>query len=186
MAIEYIVPNADNSDGSWTNSSGNAVNLYDYVDNGISGGTPNDSTYLSSSNLNDTCVLDLETIAGTTNAGTDIILRFRRFNNFTTSQTALYEGATEIWSSIQESEFDSQFEETVQTIPGASGDNIVDYSDLNIRVTNVDGGGNLQISEIELEFDTDGGGGGGSAVADFIRFENGCMSDFRGMVNIRG
>ena len=40
MAIEYIVPNADNSDGSWTNSSGNAVNLYDYVTLGSWLGNP--------------------------------------------------------------------------------------------------------------------------------------------------
>ena len=128
MAIEYIVPNNDNNDGSWTNSSGNAVNLYAYVNDGISGGTPNDTTYIESSNFNDTCVLDLETLVGTRSAGTNITLRFRRWNSFTTRETALYEGSTEIWSSIQESESDFQWEETIQTIPGASGDNIVDYS----------------------------------------------------------
>ena len=49
MAIEYIVPNDDNTDGFWTNSDSNTTDLYSYVDNGISGGTPDDTTYIESS-----------------------------------------------------------------------------------------------------------------------------------------
>ena len=186
MAIEYIVPNADNSDGSWTNSSGNAVNLYDYVDNGISGGTPDDTTYIESSSFNDTVVLDLQTIAGTRTVDSDIPIRYRSQGFGVTHKVSLYEGATKIWESLDQTGPGS-FTEATLTVPGASGNNITDYSNLNIRVENVGAEDTFRVSEIELEFDTDGGGGGGgSAVSDFIRFENGCMSDFRGMVNIRG
>ena len=186
MAIEYIVPNDDNTDGFWTNSDSNTTDLYSYVDNGISGGTPDDTTYIESSSANDTVVLDLQTIAGTRTADSDIPIRYRSQGFFITHKVSLYEGATKIWESLDQTSQGS-FTESTLTVPGASGNNITDYSNLNIRVENIDGGSpELRVSEIELEFDTDGGGGGGgSAVSDFIRFENGCMSDFRGMVDIR-
>jgi hypothetical protein len=186
MAIEYIVPNADNSDGSWTNNLGNNTNLYSYVDNGISGGTVDNNTFIQSSTTT-TVALDIETIAGTRTASSDVIFRYMHSGNFVTHTVALYEGTTEIWTSnFQSIDASAGFIENEQTIPSADVDNITDYSDLNVRVENSFGSDLMKVSEIELEFDTDGGGGGGSAVADFIRFENGCMSDFRGMVNIRG
>ena len=187
MAIEYIVPNADNSDGSWTNNVGNNTDLYSYVDNGISGGTVDNNTFIQSSTTT-TVALDIGTIAGTRTASSDVIFRYMHSGNFITHTVALYEGATQIWESFQQNiDASAGFIENEQTIPSNDIDNITDYSDLNVRVTNSFGAGLMKVSEIELEFDTDGGGGGGgSSVADFIRFENGCMSDFRGMVDIRG
>ena len=185
MAIEYIVPNADNSDGGWTNNVGNNTDLYSYVDNGISGGTVDNNTFIQSSTTT-TVALDIETIAGTRTASSDIIFRYMHSGEFVDHTVALYEGATKIWESLTQNLNATSFTENEQTIPGASGDNITDYSNLNVRVANTSFSDLMKVSEIELEFDTDGGGGGGSAVSDFIRFENGCMSDFRGIVDIRG
>jgi hypothetical protein len=151
MAIEYIVPNADNSDGGWTNNLGNNTNLYSYVDNGISGGTVDNDTFIQSS-TSTTVVLDIGTIAGTRTASSDVIFRYMHSGEFVSHTIALYEGATEIWTSLTQSLNAPSFTENEQTIPSASVDNITDYSNLNVRVANIAISDLMKVSEIELEY----------------------------------
>ena len=56
--------------------------------------------------------------------------------------------------------------------------NYASFGSETLRVAVFDGATQVDTTDFTIN--------GGSAVSDFIRFENGCMSDFRGMVNIRG
>ena len=183
---QYIVPTGDKTTGDWTSTP-----LYDKIDNGIEGGTPNDATNINWNEPgNATASVWLSGISDP-NDNTNHILRLRtRINTFGGTDTidvSLYDDSTEIYSeSVTTTGSFSQFYLNVINIPEASGANITNYDKLNVQFTaNVT---STQISEIELELPSGGGGGGGedSTVSDFVRFENGCMSDFRGMVNIRG
>jgi len=176
-------PSADNNDGTWLNSMGNNTDLYSYINQGIS--SPQDSTYINGQNTARFKIDSLNDPDPSANSG---LLTIRIQNgSFASMLPALYQDTTLIWEdAFAKSISPGSFTNVTWTIPAADGDNITDWTDLYIQIDE-QGGSNVTISEIQLDFLGDGGGGGGgSAVSDFIRFENGCMSDFRGMVNIRG
>ena len=186
---QYAVPDSDVSAGSWEYTTAGSGPLYTQVDNGINGGTPSSSDGIryDGSGPTTTCELGLENLTDP-GVNTDHIIRVYANNvGLSSPQTltvAIFDGATQVDTTDFNVTGPGSPVTYSYTLDSTNVENdLNDYTDLRVKLTSstVD----VQVYEVELEI-PDGGGGGGSAVSDFIRFENGCMSDFRGMVNIRG
>jgi len=159
---QYAVPDSTvTGPASW-----NTTPLWQQVDNGINGGTADDSTHIEDSNFGSpsTCELGLENLTDPSSSS-DHILRIRLKNAAFSSESmtfALYQGSTQIASKTQSlSAFEGSFSTYSLTLSSSEADNISDYTDLRVRLTPSTASSNVQTSEIELEVPDAGGGGGG-------------------------
>ena len=93
--VQYAVPNSDIDDGSWTEADGFGTDLFNQVDNGIEGGTPNDGTSIRNpSPSSSTCELGLQSLTDPDDDSNHIIRV--RGNDFSsdTVDVDIYDGAS--------------------------------------------------------------------------------------------
>jgi hypothetical protein len=173
-------PSADSNKGTWLNSDSNNTTLYNYINQGIS--SPQDSTYINGQNTAKFKIDSLNDPDPSANSG---LLTIRIQNgSFASMLPALYQDTTLIWEdAFAKSISPGSFTDVTWSIPTSDANNITDWSDLYIQIDE-QGGSNVTISEIQLDFLGTAGGGGG-ATSDFIRFENGCITDIKAIVDIR-
>lgn len=192
--VQYAVPTSDAVRVDYETDTASTTNLYQSVDEGIYGGTPNDSTWVRPNNFgfpvpgvifglgsldtpstraDDTHELKIRVARNTAGSAINLQLLLIEDGNGTIKSDSFNISSTTVI-------------ETGWTLTEAQANNINDYSKLQVSLSGGQAGFDyLYTTEVEFQI-PDAGGGGGSAVSDFIRFENGCMSDFRGMVDIRG
>lgn len=183
---QFIVPTADDTDGNWLNNNENNTDLYSYVDEGIIGGTADDNTWISGTSSASTVKLKLDNVNGTPQGTGTFKMRLNSDGEFISYSPILLEGSTERWKPFPDSQSfsNSSFDIVNFTIEEASGDNITDWDNLYVSVSN-DAGDLFKISEIEFEFSGEPAGPPPAPI-EFIVFSSGCRSDLRGMVDIRG
>lgn len=162
--IQYEVPDADVTTTNWSEGAGDGdASAFDELDNGIDGGTPDDTAYWTTTTEDAWLILEL------TNATDPIIhtghvinarMRFRNGTGSPTARLRLYQGATVVWESDDQT-LTSGFTKFAVTVAEASAANITDYTALRVAVaaTELASGQNLDVSELEVEFpDTETGG----------------------------
>jgi len=158
---QYGVPDSTvTGPASW-----NTTPLWQQVNNGINGGTPNDSTHIEDSNFGSpsTCELGLENLTDPNSSSNHILrVRLKNTNSFSESMTfALYEGTTQIASKNQSlGSAESVFSTYSLTLSAAEANNISDYTDLRVRLTPSTAFSYVQTSEVEFEIPDAGGDGG--------------------------
>lgn len=133
--LEFLRPNADVTDGSWTNELGNNTNLFASIDEE----TANDSDYIRSSDspTNDTAEVALSDPSGGTVASGAHIVRYRYRAVGSTDMNltvALYEGGTEI-ASWTHNNVGTGYVDQSQTLTAPQVASITDYTNLRLRFT---------------------------------------------------
>jgi len=192
--VQYIVPVETIESGTWEDFTTPAQDLYTRIDQGILGGSEDTSQRIKeTNNTPQSGEFLLGTPSSTPDVDTGHIVRVVAQNNVFFTDKILYfdliQGSTTIATgsvTLPGNEGTPSFVTGVMSVTEAEAGNITNYADLRVSLlSDTNASEQLYVAEIEMEL-PDGGGGGASADSDFIRFENGCMSDFRGMVNIRG
>ena len=191
---QYIVPIQTIESGTWEDFTTPAQDLYTRIDQGILGGSEDTSQRIKETdNTPQSGEFLLGTPSSTPDVDTGHIVRIVAQNNVFSSEKIVYfnliQGSTPIATgsiTLPSPGGSPPFLTGVMPVTEAEAGNITNYADLRVSLlSDTNASEQLYVAEIEMEL-PDGGGGGGSAASEFIRFENGCMSDFSGMVDIRG
>jgi hypothetical protein len=166
---QYGVPNGDVSASGWNGNPGGG-NLWDKINDGINGGTPDDSTYINNATDTNTCEINLESLSDPDSG--DHILRVRARSNENSSTTVtIYLFQSGPSSVITSSGLTCPAPDFFPPGPIAEGtilltagevSNITDYSDLRVGFSQNGSFGGSQVTEVEFEIpDATAGGGGG-------------------------
>lgn len=130
---QFARPDADVTDGSWTNQAGSNVNLYQSVDEV----SPDDADYIQSSEApsSDTCEISLETLTDpVTSSGHIVRYRYRKSGGATINLTvSLRQGASTEIAAWTHNGIGTDWLNAEQTLSGGQADAISDYSDLRMR-----------------------------------------------------
>ena len=170
--VQYAVPTGDSDVANWTNQADSSTNIYQSIDNGINGGTPDNSVFIKNTNSSAgssdesefglTNLTDPESSSshivhyiGASNGGSSLDIRF-----------TLLQGSSGVRSETVN--FPGNFGSPIITtgsftLTADEANSISDYNDLFIAVSGFFNFGNTpQVYELEFEVPGDGGGGGGA------------------------
>lgn len=131
---QYARPNADITDGSWTNESGNNTNLYASIDESVI----NDSDYIQSSQSPSSADVTEIGLSSVGDPGTDLghVVRYRYKKDTAGGQidltVRLMQGGTEI-ASWSHADIGTGFVTATQTLTNPQAANITNYADLRIK-----------------------------------------------------
>lgn len=133
VTLDVLRPNADTSDGTWTNESGNNTNLFASIDETAA---DDDTTYIRSvvAPAGDVCKIALENPAGGITTPMRIRYRYRKSANSTAInlQVRLLQGTTEVWSTTHNNITESYITADISITPSPA---ITDPNDLHIEFT---------------------------------------------------
>ena len=133
VTLDVLRPNADTSDGTWTNESGNQTNLFASIDETTA---DDDTTYIRSTvaPVGDVCKIALENPAGGVTTPMRIRYRYRKSANSTAInlQVRLLQGTTEVWSTTHNNITESYVTADTSITPSPA---ITDPNDLHIEFT---------------------------------------------------
>lgn len=133
VTLDILRPNADTSDGTWTNESGNQTNLFASIDETTA---DDDTTYIRSTvaPVGDVCKIALENPAGGVTTPMRIRYRYRKSANSTAInlQVRLLQGTTEVWSTTHNNITESYVTADTSITPSPA---ITDPNDLHIEFT---------------------------------------------------
>jgi hypothetical protein len=199
---QYAVPIQDDVITRWVNSATDQIDLYSYINSGIDSGTSNTTEYIQGNpNLtppldyvdNDIYVSKLTSLSDPDSSSSHI-LKYRAGGGGFGSCSISFELAQTTgggYIARETRNFSPGGSPDTGlfslTLSAAEADNITDYSSLYFRASGTNGvSTQIFIYEVEFQIPDEPPPPVPAAESDFIRIENGCMSDFRGMVNIRG
>jgi len=130
--VQVARPNADVTDGSWTNESGSAVNLYASIDEAVA----SDTDYIQSSlSSGDTCEFSLSTLTDPQSAsGHTVYIRYKSNSANCGVVVRLIQGTT-IIAERTYSDIPTEYTNINFTLSESEANSITDYSDLRIRFT---------------------------------------------------
>jgi hypothetical protein len=134
VAAQCARPDADITDGSWTNEADSNVNLFASIDELVA----NDTDYIKSAELTtgqtDTTVIRLSDLADPGLAVHHRLrCRFKKTGTNTMNLTVgIYQGATEIKSYVYNN-VSTSYVDVDETLSEAEADEITDYTDLRVK-----------------------------------------------------
>ena len=171
---QYAVPNNDISDGSWQDGLG-GTDLFNQVDNGIDGGTPNDTTYIRDTSGSSTCELSLQSLTDPDDDSNHTIRVRANDFGFNNLGVAVYDGASLVDSTT------FSLTNTTTTYSYNLTSYPANYNNLRVRLTASSNFTNVY--EVELEVPSAAAGGGGGTTADSVKLGNAGFT-FRGSTSI--
>ncbi len=152
MTLTYIRPDADDTDGTWTNESDSGSNLFASIDETVA----NDSDYIKSVHLpdHDICKIRLSDPSGMVMRPATVHYRFKKRGE-TTQQinldVSLLQGSTEIakWT---ETDITTSYVDGSQTLTLAQFNSISDFNNLYLQF-DASSSWWLAASEVDLWFE---------------------------------
>ncbi len=152
MVLTYIRPDADDTDGTWTNESDSASNLYQSIDETVA----SDTDYIKSVHLpdHDICKIRLSDPSGMVMRPATVHYRFKKRGE-TTQQinldVSLLQGSTEI-AAWTETDISTSYVDGSQTLTLAQFNSISDFNNLYIQF-DASSSWWLAASEVDLWFE---------------------------------
>ncbi len=179
---QYARPDADDTDGNWTDKSGGGT-LYTSIDETSA---DDDTTYIkvTDNGSNEACIVQLSNISAPTSGNAYLKARAKTSDNAYTGnppqlKVELLEGSTSRVSNTFSSVSTSGWGDLSHTFSGL-GVSISDWTALKLRLTMIagDGGGmgasdEMHVTIAYLETNDASGGGGSSAKIPVTLFING-------------